>query len=331
MFKRALVPIALAAASVAATMPSNGASIVISVATDQGPASFAVHPTTGIVYVGNVTDGTVAILAGAAAVTKINVENPVGLAVDAAANKLYVASFAAQKVFVYSTVTYTKLAEFAVGGHPWGLDVDQATGRVFVANFESNRLQVLQRDSLTSITEVALPGCAGPIGVAYNAATSRTFVTCVYSGTVAVVSSSLTPMQSINLGLGTYPRGVASHPTGTLVYIGTWGGGDASAGGVSVIDADTRAVLATAETHGAPVGLAVSRGGTPYVALSGVNKLGILNPSTGAVEETVELPTDPKDGMNEPQAVAVSPTGALVYVGNYHVESVSVINALPRT
>jgi YVTN family beta-propeller protein len=328
MSKRALILIVLAAA-LAATIPSNGANLITSVATDQGPAAFAVDPTSGVVYVGNVTDGTVAVLAGAVAVTKLKVDNPAGLAVDSVGNKLYVASFDKRSVFVYSTLTFSRLAEVKVDGHPWGIDVDQATGRVFVANFESNTLQVLQRDAAT-VSTVALPGCAGPVGVAWNAATSRAFVTCIYSGTIAVVSNNLTTMEGIDLGLGTYPWGIASHPTGNEIYVGSWEGGGAAAGAISVIDADTRAVLASAHIGGAPIGLAVSRGGTPYVALSALNSLGILNPSTGVIEESLVLPTDPKDGLNEPHAVAVSPTGALVYVGNYHGESVSVVNALPR-
>lgn len=330
MLKRALVSVFLAVAAIAAAMPSNGAAIITSVATDQGPAAFAVHPTTGVVYVGNVTDGTVAILAGAAAITKLEVANPAGLAVDASANKLYVASFDTGKVFVYSTLTFSRLTEINVGGNPWGIEVDQATGRVFVANFGSDRLQVLHRDS-PAVSNVALPGCAGPVGVAYNAATSRAFVTCIYSGTIEVVTSGLTAMEHINLGLGTYPWGVASQAEGKLVYVSLWAGGGAANGAVSVIDADTRDVLATAEIGGAPMGLAVSKGGTPYVTLSALNKLGILNPASGIVEESLDLPVDPNDGMNEPHAVAVSPTGALVYVGNYHGESVSVVNALPRS
>lgn len=329
MFKRAFIAL-VGVAAFAATIPSNGASIITTVATDRGPAAFAVHPTTGVVYVGNVTDNTVAILAGAVAVTKLSVDNPAGLAVDAAGNRLYVASYDARKIFIYSTLTYSRIGVIDVGGRPWGIDIDQVTGRVFVANFESNTLQVLQRDSQI-VSNVALPGCDGPLGTAYNAATSRTFVTCVYSGNVAVVTSALVPLAPVSFGLGTYPWGIASHPTEKAVYATRWALGKPDTGGISVLDADTLAVTAAAEIGGGPMGVAVSRGGTPYVALSAVNRLAILNPSSGVVEESLDLPVDPADGKNEPHAVAVSPTGALVYVANYHGESVSVVNALPRS
>ena len=328
MIKRTVLTLAVVATS-AATLPSRAATILATIPVDRGPAAFAVHPQTGVVYVGNVTDGTVAVLAGAAKVATISVANPTGLAVDGENNKLYVASYEAGKVFVYSTISNARIGEITVGGNPWGLDVDQTTGRVFVANFAANALNVIQPGALSGST-IALPGCGGPIGVAFNAATSRTFVTCIYSGNVAVVDGNLAVRDSIDIGLGTYPWGIASHPSASSVYVGNWSGGHASSGSVSVIDAEARALLTTASTGGAPIGLAVSRGGTPYAALSAVNRLGILNPATGAVEETVDLPTDQADGMNEPHAVAVAPMGTFVYVGNYHAESVSVVSTFPR-
>lgn len=313
-------------------------SVVSDVPVSWGPAAFAVNPVTNLVYAGSVTDDAshgivsqVQIIAGTQVVASIKRAglNPVGLGMDVAGARLLVSSFNSNKVFVYNAVSNSLAAQIAVTS-PWGIDVDQQTGRAFVAGFSSKILTIIDRSNTTTWTDLAPAGCVGPVGVAFNSAHAEVFVSCLYSGNVVVVSSVTgAVIKTIDTGgLGAYSWGIASESTGDLIYLANWLGGSKTAGTVVVISAATNDIVTTAYVGGAPIGVTVSPLGTPYVTLSAVNKLAALKAGTGLTDATLDLPVDPADGKNEPHAAIVHPSGRLVYVGNFHAESVSIVNTL---
>ncbi len=321
-----------AAAMLLQAAPGHAAmSIVRTVEVKKGPAAIAFDPLTQQAFVGSVTDDTVSVFAGPALVAEISQPglNPAGIGVDPSGMRLLVSSHASNKVNVYSTIDRRKTASISVPGGPWGLAVDPSRGTAFVATFGANALTVIGRDN--TMKQVTLAGCQGAIGAAYVRQTDRVVVTCIYSGTVHVLDAlTQAPVGTITIGLGAYTWGVASSPSSPIAYITNWSGGSAAAGTVMLIDTATATLKATAFTGGAPIGVAVSTLGTPYVTLSATHKLAVLEASSGAIVESIPLPMDSStpNEPNNPQAVAVHPSGRYAIVGNFHAESVSFVNTL---
>lgn len=331
MRRRPVACVALAAATLAAAAPADASlTILRTVTVKRGPAAIAFDPATNFAWVGSITDDTLTVFAGVSVVAEIRRQglNPSGIAVDAAGGRVLVASFASNAVEVFSSADRRLLDRIEVPGSPWGIDVDPVTGRAFVARFADDALAVVGRDG--GVSSVPLPGCDGPIGVAYSRQATRVLVTCLWSGDVAVVdAATLSLVTSIRFGLGTYPWGIAAHPAGTGVYVARWGRGSPDGGAIAVVDAALGLTRSLAFTGGEPIGVAVSPGGTPYATMSATNRLAVLDPASGAIVESAPLPVDPVDGMNEPHAVAVHPSGRYAMVGNFHAESVSFLSTLP--
>lgn len=313
-------------------LPGTAAMTIVRTVTlaERGPAAIAFDPLTGLAWVGSVTDDAVNIFAGLNPVAKIAQTglNPTGIAIDAAGQRALVTSYASNKVQVYNTIDRRKVASVDVPGGPWGIAVDPRDGTAYIATFSSNALTVVRRNNTTQ--QVALPGCGGAIGAAYSVPASRVLVSCIYSGTVHVLDgATLAAINVLDVGLGAYTWGIAASLRDGKVYAANWSGGAASKGTVTVIDANLAAVVATGFTGGAPIGIAVSTGGTPYVTLSAINEVAVLEPDSGLIAERVALPVDPEDGQNQPHAVGVHPSGRYAIVGNFHAESVSFVAAAP--
>ena len=334
--------IAAAACAVALLQPAAGRAAMTIVHTvedlERGPASIAFDLITDLAWVGSVTDDTINIFAGVQPVAKITQPglNPTGIAIDALGQRALVTSFGSNKVLAYSTLDRRKIASIDVPGGPWGVDVNPRDGTAYVATFWENALTVVRRDNTTQ--KIALPGCGGAIGAAYSVPASRVVVSCIYSGTVHVLDgATLATINVIDIGLGAYSWGVAASLRDATVYVTNWSGGAVDKGTVTVVDANLAAVVATGFTGGAPIGIALSPLGTPYVTLSATNELAVLEPGSGLVAERVALPVDEPDddedlphGKNQPHAVAVHPSGRYAIVGNFHVESVSFVSAAPH-
>ncbi|HVL89730.1 MAG TPA: YncE family protein [Actinomycetota bacterium] len=298
---------------------------------ERGPAAIAFDPITNLAWVGSVTDDAINVFAGVHSVAKITQAglNPTGIAIDALGQRALVTSYGSNKVLVYNTADRRKIASVDVAGGPWGVAVDPRDGTAYVATFAANVLTVVRRDNTTQ--QIALPGCGGAIGVAYSVPASRVLVSCIYSGTVHVLDgATLATVNVIDIGLGAYTWGIAASLRDAKVYAVNWSGGAVNTGTVTVIDASLAAAVATGFTGGAPIGVAVSPGGTPYVTLSATNELAILEPDSGLVGDRVALPVDPGDGQNQPHAVGVHPSGRYAIVGNFHAESVSFVAAAPH-
>lgn len=297
---------------------------------ERGPAAIAFDRVTNLAWVGSVTDDAINVFAGVQPVAKITQPglNPTGIAIDSIGQRAIVTSVGSNKVLAYNSVDRRKMASIDVPGGPWGVDVNPQDGTAYVATFWSNALTVVRRDNTTQ--SIPLPGCGGAIGAAYSAVASRVLVSCIYSGTVHILdATSLATVNVIDIGLGAYTWGIAAGVRDAKVYVANWGGGTASKGTVTVIDASLAVVVATGFTGGAPIGVAVSALGTPYVTLSATNELAVLEPESGLVADRIALPVDPSDGKNEPHAVGVHPAGRYAIVGNFHAESVSFVAAAP--
>ncbi|MBI1929569.1 carboxypeptidase regulatory-like domain-containing protein, partial [Candidatus Poribacteria bacterium] len=120
--------------------------------------------------------------------------------------------------------------------------------------------------------------------------------------------------------VGSYPYGVAVHPSGSTVYVA-----NELSNTVSVIDTATHTVTDTVPVGSYPYGVAVHpSGSTVYVANELSNTVSVIDTATHTVTDTVPV------GSN-PFGVAVHPAGRTVYVANAISNTVSVIDTATHT
>ena len=227
-----------------------------------GYAGVAVHPAGTRVYVTSnwgqsavkvidtVTNTVVADLAA-------YYDTPVGIAVNAAGTKFYVANMFSGSVSVYDTASNRMIAivDLTVDSPcgrspiPFGLAVNPSGTRVYVANQNCMGpdgywyTSVIETDTYTVIAHVASGTSPSPRGVAVSPDGSR-----VYVSNGAVIDTATLKM------IATFPgsslNGIALSPDGTRAYVPILSYG--SPGDVLVVDTTTDAVVATVNVGGTP-------------------------------------------------------------------------------
>jgi gliding motility-associated-like protein len=99
---------------------------------------------------------------------------------------------------------------------------------------------------------------------------------------------------------------------------------------VSVIDISTDKVVATIPVGATPLGVAISADGTRVYITNqgggGTPSISVINASTNKVIATIAMPPN-----SEPSWIMISPDGKTIYVGDYNIGSVSVINTATNT
>jgi YVTN family beta-propeller protein len=77
------------------------------------------------------------------------VENqPIGIAIDQAANRVYVANYGSDSISVIDGRTYRTIENFTLGYAPWGLGFDNLTKWLYVANPNNSAVTVI--DTVTN-------------------------------------------------------------------------------------------------------------------------------------------------------------------------------------
>jgi YVTN family beta-propeller protein len=99
---------------------------------------------------------------------------PDAVAIDEAANKIYVANYAADSVTVIDGATMKPIATVPVGHLPQAVGVDAKRHLVFVANTHSNNVTVI--DGASNQVLATLPGGANPYAVAVDAESGDAYV-----------------------------------------------------------------------------------------------------------------------------------------------------------
>lgn len=206
---------------------------------------------------------------------------PIGIALDAGHNRVFVSDWYNARIWALSADTLTPLAELETGSAPAGLavaggwlasadrDADQVSlfalddlslaarigvgirpfglgfapdGRLFVGNVGSNDVSVIDPD--TAQVAATLPVGDRPYGVAFAA--GRVFVTNQYADTVSVFDlATLAPLATIEVG--EYPEGIDSVRDTGPVLVANW-----FSNTVSLIDPDKMEVVGEIATGDGP-------------------------------------------------------------------------------
>lgn len=99
---------------------------------------------------------------------------PDAVAIDSAANRIYVANYVGDSVTVLDSTTLKPVATIAVGHHPQALAVDNRRHRIFVANTHSNNVTVI--DGASNRVLATLPGGTNPYAVAVDPESGQAWV-----------------------------------------------------------------------------------------------------------------------------------------------------------
>ncbi len=173
---------------------------------------------------------------------------PHGLALNAAAKRLYVANYAADSLSVFDAETYALLTTVPVGDGPTVVAYNAANDRIYVANRNANTVSVLRAGDYALMDTI--PVGARPNGLAVNDTTNRVYVANFGGGTVSVLDgTSNSVVQTIPVGLE--PARVAVNPITNKAYVSIHGEGK-----VTVIDGAGNATQVDIHSGG-PYGIAV--------------------------------------------------------------------------
>jgi YVTN family beta-propeller protein len=214
-----------------------------------GPAGVAVAARR--VYVANAGGNTVSVVepdAGTVVATLTVGEGPVALAAER--GRLYVANRGSGTVSVVDTSNHSTLATIPVGTFPSGLALHGGTGRLYVADFLDDTVSVI--DTATRIVLSTIPVVKRPRGLAVDAAGQRLYVAGFEEGRVQVIDTATgTPTLEASSG-GHNPLDITLGPQGMRVYVAHL----QETQGVTVLDAQTLAVMDAVDVPAGPVSFA---------------------------------------------------------------------------
>lgn len=204
-------------------------------------------------------------------------------------------------LLVVDTATNTVAPPITVGSNPYAAVANAAGTRVYVSNFGSNSVAVV--DATTNTVLTTIPVATGPQGLAVNAAGTRVYVASFTAGAVTVIDAGT------NTVVTTIPVpnavDVAVNAAGTRVYV--------AAGGVSIVDTTTNAVIGAMPATGlqafATVALSPD-GGKLYAWSSGSFRIAVFDVTNTSFVTSISIATTTFAN----NGLAVHPSGAPLYL-----------------
>jgi YVTN family beta-propeller protein len=241
-------------------------------------------------------------------------QQPVAIAVNEAAGKIYVVNHDSGSVTVIDGKTRTAVATIPTGRGPEGIAVNPVTNRVYVANAGDNSVTVIDGATNTVVAAVLTGRYCQALAV--NPTTNKIYVANNYGHSVTVIDGATNETAIVRVGQG--PRGIAVNTVTNKIYTVNYGSKDAT-----IIDGATNSA-ASVPTGKHPWALAVdSRANKTYVVNEDSATVSILDGPTGAVKDVVV--------GDVPFAVAVNPATGKAYVLTYGADAMVVIDGFSGT
>jgi YVTN family beta-propeller protein len=223
--------------------------------------------------------------------------SPMGVAVNPATSKVYVANSGGSTVTVYNAATGATNA-IAVGISPQGVAVNPLTNRIYVTTKAG--VTVIDGSTDSVITTVATG--TNPTAVAVNVVTNQVYVANTGDATATAINGANNQPTTI-AAVGTGPDAIAINPATGRVYI-------TSSAGLAVIDGGSNAVIATASAGTNPAAVAVNPAtNLIYVANSGSGDVTVFDGSSNTSTTDISV-------SGSPDAVVVNPVTNNIYVAN---------------
>jgi YVTN family beta-propeller protein len=247
------------------------------------PRAIGVNSTTGRIYVVG-SEGSMSVVdEDTGSISTLNVgQSPLALAVDQAANKIYVVNEGSSNVTEVDGDTNNVSTINTTGTLLRDVAVNDATGRIYVAA----GLNVIMVDPKTNLTTIIPTGGMLPRGLAVDPNTGVVYVADWDSNDVIAISNDAGASTFIT---GTQPIDVAVNPATDQIYVADVGSDD-----LTVIDGNTNHTTSIG-LDSQPVALAVNpTTNKVYVLSEGSNSLIVVDGSATT--------SSPEPGANTPGA-----------------------------
>jgi DNA-binding beta-propeller fold protein YncE len=284
------------------------------------PTGIAVNSTTGTIYVGNGTNGTLSLINGqtcnarntvgcAQRVTAVTAgTDPIGVAVDEDTNTVYVVNASGAVAVVNGrrcdaadrSGCSVMPATVRVGEFPQFLAVDSRTHTIYVANGVSNTVSVIDGRKCNATTT---SGCGrpratvsvgpGPFALVVNETTGSVYVTDLGAPTVSVIDGTTCNATTVRgcghrpatINVGQSPGGIALDTRTDTIYVTGENSDD-----VSVVDGKTCNARVRSGCRQKPFHVLAGAGargvavdeqtGTVYVANTNANTVSVIDGTT---------------------------------------------------
>ncbi len=242
---------------------------------------------------------------------------PIGVAVDAARAKVYVAHQGGNRLTVISTVTRTVVGSLQLPTDAWGVVVSGDGSRAYVALSGQDQIGVVDTATLTLIDTIDTG--TTPRNLALSPDGERLYVSNQNASTVTVINT-ITLSATGSFPITTATLGIALNPGGNPLYaVGAFGG--------EMVRFDTlsNTVVGTTTTGNGPSGVAINSDASRlYVAATGDDVVTVIDGATYQAITNISV-------GEGPYGIEVSADDSRVYVVNVHGESMSVIDTASNT
>jgi len=220
----------------------------------------------------------------------LGLDNPGGLAVNAAETRLYVASKDSNTLIVIDiTWTPTEVGRVAVGNNPEGVVLSPAGDKAYVANSMAGTVAEIALDELNNlytVTSFTTVG-ANPMGLALSSTGSKLYVADL-NGAAKVVDTATMAVTNLAVGAGTLS--VAVRPDGSKAYAPS-----NTLDKLYEINGSTDLVSGTQyDVDDGPFGSTVAPNNNLYLAMLNSDNVKVFNTTTNAVTATIALPAGAK-------------------------------------
>jgi YVTN family beta-propeller protein len=224
---------------------------------------------------------------------------PHGVAVNSAADRIYVANHKGDSLTVIDSTTYTRIRTTAVGDGPNGVAYNPTNNRVYVALRNSNRVKVLRANG-SEVVKTIVVG-SQPNGVAVNRVTNKIFVANFGSGTVSKIDGGTNTVRK-TIPVGSQPSMIAVNPNTNKAYVTLHGDGR-----VAVIDGAGNVKSVDIYSAG-PYGIAVDRvRNLVYVATIDTFRIVVVDGNTDTFLGWAEIRRMPGEEPVPLRMIAVNP------------------------
>ncbi|MCS7310537.1 MAG: beta-propeller fold lactonase family protein [Armatimonadetes bacterium] len=280
---------------------------------------------------------------------------PVDMAISPDGRTLYVKDNLG--IVVVDAVAWKVRQELPVGrggSSMQGIAVSPDGKRIYLSSAASQLLEAtVDEGALRWSRRIEMPppavgGQSYPCGVALSPDGNTAYVALSRNNSLAVVDLREGKVVT-QIAVGVAPFAVKVTADGQRAYVSNWGGrhpregersattsgtpalvdarGVAASGTVSVVDLQTRQVVAEIEVGLQPSGLALDeRRGRLYVANANSDTVSVIDIRSLQVVETISVRPDPSLPFGSmPNALALSPDGSTLYVANGGNNAVAVV------
>ena len=235
---------------------------------------------------------------------------------ESAAGEVWVANMKGANVQIIDTGSNKVVKTIATGAGAHNVTFSPDGKLAFIANLGTNSITIIDAVSKEKLADVVTDTKAHDVAVSPD---GKIAIACnVGAGNITFIDvASKTAIHTMATGKKAITA--VFSPDGQKVYVV-----NAGAANISVIDINTRKITQTlAGAKGAMAIRPTADWGLFWLTAPADNKLLLMNPQTGSVEASIDVP-------GEPHGLVFSPDGKTIYVGQRGLNQIAMIDTASR-